>query len=241
MSFFDYPFPSSNVVSCGKLESDPFGYEQQALGTVDLEAVDSSLYDLLDMSEKSFNLEDMLIQSKLEAVPSDYLTQPVNDYGKQAMFKRETYTPELDESELGLPSTIHDAVDYTSLIESSPYTVDASSPAGRSTTSSTSTSRPSKSRGGKSVDKDSDEYRRRRMLNNIAVKKSREKAKAESRQIAQRVSVLSADKERLERRVELLSKEVQILHGLFAKMNNIPETVRTEVARSVARLQGQPR
>lgn len=261
MSFFDYPFPSNDVISCGKPESDPFGYEQQALGIVDLETVDSSLYDLLGMSEKSFNLEvmrhvstklenqaltvdcplkqDMLIQSNLEAVPPDCLTQHMNNYGKQQTVKRETYTPELDEEHF-LPSTINEAADY-SLMESSPYAMEASSPAGRSTTSSTSTSRLGKSKGGKSVDKDSEEYRRRRMLNNIAVKKSREKAKAESRQIAQRVTVLNADKERLERRVEALSNEVKILHGLFGKMGNIPDSVRAEVARSIARLQSQPR
>lgn len=181
----------------------------------------------------------MLIQSKVDSVPADYLAQA--GYGKQRhhTFKRETYTPELDEAELCLPSTITDANDYAAIMESNAYSMEASSPAGMSSTSSTS--RQAKSKGGKALDKESEEYRRRRQLNNIAVKKSREKAKSESRMIAQRVSVLSADKERLERRVDLLSKEVQVLHGLFANMSNIPETVRAEVARSVARIQSQPR
>lgn len=241
MSLFDYAFPASELVTSGKLDSDPFN-SYPTLNATELETVDSSFYDLLGMSEKSFNLEDMLIQTKVDSVPADYLTQV--DYGKQRqhMFKRETFTPELDEAELCLPSTITDASDYAAIIDPSAYSMDASSPAGMSSTSSTSNARQSgKSKGGKSMDKDSEEYRRRRQLNNIAVKKSREKAKTESRLIAQRVTVLSADKERLERRVELLSKEVQILHGLFAKMSNIPDTVRAEVARSVARIQSQPR
>lgn len=242
MSFFDYTLPASELVTSGKLDSDPFS-SYPTLSATELETVDSSFYDLLGMSEKSFNLEDMLIQSKVDSVPADYLPQA--GYGKQRqhMFKRETFTPELDEAELCLPSTITDASDYAAAImDPSAYSMDASSPAGMSSTSSTSNARQSgKSKGGKSMDKDSDEYRRRRQLNNIAVKKSREKAKAESRLIAQRVTVLAADKERLERRVELLSKEVQILHGLFAKMSSIPDTVRTEVARSVARIQSQPR
>lgn len=179
------------------------------------------------------------MQSKVEAVPSDYLTQTIAaDYGKHQMFKKEPYN-ELEESELCLPSTITDVSDYASMMELNSY--EASSPAGRSTTSSTGTHRQMKLKTGKHIDKASDEYRRRRELNNIAVKKSREKAKAESKMIAQRVTVLSADKERLERRVEVLNREVQILHGLFAKMSNIPESVRDEVARSVARLRVPPR
>ena len=114
----------------------------------------------------------------------------------------------------------------------SPY--EQGSPAGRSTTSSSSRAGP---KSLKNVDKDSDEYRRRRQLNNIAVKKSREKAKNETRQTVQRLNALTVDKERLERRVEQLTKELQFLHGVFTKFADIPEPVRTEMARAFARLQ----
>lgn len=181
-----------------------------------------------------------MIESNIESV-ADYLSHSTG-YQPQPVVKRETHSQHEDEDSGCLPSTLTDANDYPSIMGvPSPYGTSVSSPAGRSTTSSTtSTSRRYKT-GSKNVSKDSDEYKRRRTLNNIAVKKSREKAKAESRMVAQRVTVLSADKERLERRVEQLSKEIQFLHGLFSKFSDIPEPIKLQVTNAFARLQSHPR
>ena len=128
--------------------------------------------------------------------------------------------------------------DYGSILNAaSPYSTAAYSPAGRSTSSSTKSKSGGNNKSTKSLPKDSEEYKRRRTLNNIAVKKSREKAKAESRMTVQRLHLLTADKERLERRVEQLNKEIHFLHGLFSKFNDIPEPVKAEVGRAFARLQ----
>jgi len=176
-----------------------------------------------------------MIDSNIGSV-ADYLSHS-GSYQPQPMVKREIAHLQEDEDSRCLPSTLTDANDFTSGMMPSPYGTAVSSPAGRSTTSSSaSTSRRFKS-GGKNVSKDSDEYKRRRTLNNIAVKKSREKAKAESRIVAQRVTILSADKERLERRVEQLSKEIQFLHGLFSKFNDIPDPIKLQVTSVFARLQ----
>lgn len=180
-----------------------------------------------------------MIQSNLGNV--DYLSQQTNSYQpQQPVVKREAQFQEDEDSASCLPSTLNDTIDYPSMML--PYETAVSSPAGQSTTSSTSnsTSRRFKS-ATKNMNKDSDEYKRRRTLNNIAVKKSREKAKAESRMVAQRVTALTADKERLEKRVEQLSKEIQFLHGLFTKFSDIPEPVKTQVASAFARLQNYPR
>lgn len=184
-----------------------------------------------------------MIQSNIGNV-ADYLSQPssYNQPQQPSVVKRESQFQHDDDEDSAscLPSTLNDAIEYPSMMLNS-YETAASSPAGQSTTSSsTSTSRRFKS-GNKNVNKDSDEYKRRRTLNNIAVKKSREKAKAESRMIAQRVTVLTADKERLEKRVEQLSKEIQFLHGLFSKFSDIPEPIKAQVANAFARLQSQPR
>lgn len=178
-----------------------------------------------------------MIESNIGSV-ADYLSHSASYQPQQPMVKREIPAHlQEDEDSRCLPSTLTDANDYPSVMMPSPYDTGVSSPAGRSTTSSSaSTSRRFKS-SGKNVSKDSDEYKRRRTLNNIAVKKSREKAKAESRMVAQRVTVLSADKERLERRVEQLSKEIQFLHGLFSKFNDIPEPIKLQVTSVFARLQ----
>ena len=65
------------------------------------------------------------------------------------------------------------------------------------------------------VDKESDEYRDRRKRNNIAVRKSRDKAKKRQQETEVRVKELTDENEALQRRVDLLSKELATLKSLF--------------------------
>ncbi|XP_046449144.1 CCAAT/enhancer-binding protein beta-like isoform X2 [Daphnia pulex] len=234
MSFFDSEF--FDITTSGKLEGHLLDYDHPPMSGEIIPFADHYDYypETLEVAETSMDLEAM-IDSNIGSV-ADYLSHS-GSYQPQPMVKREIAHLQEDEDSRCLPSTLTDASDYTSAMMPSPYGTAVSSPAGRSTTSSSaSTSRRFKS-GGKNVSKDSDEYKRRRTLNNIAVKKSREKAKAESRIVAQRVTVLSADKERLERRVEQLSKEIQFLHGLFSKFNDIPDPIKVQVTSAFARLQ----
>lgn len=235
MSFFDSEF--FDITTSGKLEGHLLDYDHPPMSGDIIPFADNYDYypETLEVAETSMDLEQAMIDSNIGSV-ADYLSHS-GSYQPQPMVKREIAHLQEDEDSRCLPSTLTDASDYTSAMMPSPYGTAVSSPAGRSTTSSSaSTSRRFKS-GGKNVSKDSDEYKRRRTLNNIAVKKSREKAKAESRMVAQRVTVLSADKERLERRVEQLSKEIQFLHGLFSKFNDIPDPIKVQVTSAFARLQ----
>ncbi|KAK5914799.1 hypothetical protein CesoFtcFv8_000452 [Champsocephalus esox] len=70
------------------------------------------------------------------------------------------------------------------------------------------------------MDKSSPEYRLRRERNNVAVRKSRDKAKIRNIETQSRVMELSTDNERLRRRVEHLSRELDTLRGVFRQ---IPE------------------
>jgi len=76
-----------------------------------------------------------------------------------------------------------------------------------------------KRRGSKrnmeSLDKDSEEYRKRRERNNLAVKKSRTKTKQKTMETLQRVSQLRAENEMLESKIKLLTKELSFLKDLF--------------------------
>jgi len=65
------------------------------------------------------------------------------------------------------------------------------------------------------LDKNSDEYKKRRERNNMAVKKSRNKSKMRTQQTMQRVNELKEENERLETKVKLLSKELSFLKDLF--------------------------
>ncbi|XP_046362942.1 CCAAT/enhancer-binding protein beta-like [Haliotis rufescens] len=63
--------------------------------------------------------------------------------------------------------------------------------------------------------KGTEEYIEKRARNNIAVRKSRAKAKEKQKQTEGRVSNLVGENERLQKKVDLLTKELNVLKGLF--------------------------
>ncbi|XP_056640723.1 CCAAT/enhancer-binding protein [Diorhabda carinulata] len=81
----------------------------------------------------------------------------------------------------------------------------------------------------KPCDKNSDEYRRRRERNNIAVRKSREKAKVRTRETEEKVKILIKENERLQKRIELLTEELNVLRSLFSSVGVLPEHVHREI------------
>uniref|UniRef100_A0A8C4RZY0 CCAAT/enhancer-binding protein n=1 Tax=Erpetoichthys calabaricus TaxID=27687 RepID=A0A8C4RZY0_ERPCA len=75
-----------------------------------------------------------------------------------------------------------------------------------------------RSKSKKQIDKNSNEYRLRRERNNIAVRKSRDKAKMRNMETQQKVVELAAENERLRKRVEHLSRELDTLRGIFRQL-----------------------
>ncbi|RDD43258.1 CCAAT/enhancer-binding protein gamma [Trichoplax sp. H2] len=67
----------------------------------------------------------------------------------------------------------------------------------------------------KSLNKYSDEYRRKRERNNEAVRKSRKKTKLKSMETQERVMQLSMENEELKTKLSLLTKELSVLKSLF--------------------------
>lgn len=63
--------------------------------------------------------------------------------------------------------------------------------------------------------KDTEEYYEKRARNNIAVRKSRDKAKLRQQETEDRVQSLQDDNEALQRKVDLLTKELTVLKSLF--------------------------
>ncbi|XP_067006239.2 CCAAT/enhancer-binding protein [Anabrus simplex] len=94
-------------------------------------------------------------------------------------------------------------------------------------------------KSSKTVDKASDEYRRRRERNNIAVRKSREKAKLRSRETEEKVKLLVKENERLQKRIELLSEELNVLRNLFANVGVVPEHLHREINKHLDMFQQQ--
>ncbi|KAF7235942.1 CCAAT/enhancer-binding protein epsilon [Varanus komodoensis] len=73
-------------------------------------------------------------------------------------------------------------------------------------------------KGKKSMNKDSLEYRLRRERNNIAVRKSRDKAKRRVMETQQRMVELLGENERLRNRVEQLMQETETLRDIFRQV-----------------------
>lgn len=73
-----------------------------------------------------------------------------------------------------------------------------------------------------SMDKESDEYRQKRERNNVAVRKSRMKSKEKHIGLQSRVDELTSENTRLNKKVELLTKELTVLKSLFTNVGKKP-------------------
>ncbi|KAK2897290.1 CCAAT/enhancer-binding protein beta [Channa argus] len=88
-------------------------------------------------------------------------------------------------------------------------------PSGKSRSPSHS-GKSSSGKAKKRLDKDSEEYRMRRERNNLAVRKSRDKAKLRNLETQHKVLELAAENDRLQKRVEQLSRELATLRNLLS-------------------------
>lgn len=78
------------------------------------------------------------------------------------------------------------------------------------------------SRRRQAYNKSSDEYHKRRERNNMAVRKSRDKAKQKQKESLHRLQELTAENKRLQLKAELLMKELVVLKGLFPTIGETP-------------------
>uniref|UniRef100_A0AAG5DP16 BZIP domain-containing protein n=1 Tax=Anopheles atroparvus TaxID=41427 RepID=A0AAG5DP16_ANOAO len=88
----------------------------------------------------------------------------------------------------------------------------------------------------KSVDKGTDEYRRRRERNNIAVRKSREKAKVRSREVEEKVKTLLKEKDVLIRKIEEKNNEIALYKQLYMHLMNHSNPEINQICRSALNL-----
>lgn len=94
----------------------------------------------------------------------------------------------------------------------------------------TKTSKAEKRPGEKSVD---DDYVKKRERNNIAVRKSRMKAKERIEETRRRVTDLTKENEDLRSKVSLLQKELNVLRSLFANGGiSVPSEINVQFTNS---------
>jgi hypothetical protein len=107
---------------------------------------------------------------------------------------------------------------------SSPGTPGPSTPNGRGRRPHGSTAPYSIKSRRRQVEKGTVEYVEKRARNNVAVRKSRAKAKEKARETETRVSSLVEQNENLQKKVDLLTKELNVLKGLFLNVGaSIPD------------------
>ena len=70
----------------------------------------------------------------------------------------------------------------------------------------------------RTFDKESEEYKQRRERNNIAVRKSRDKAREKQQQTNERLAELQKHNDELQKKCDLLTKELHVLKGLFTNV-----------------------
>uniref|UniRef100_A0A8C5MLH8 CCAAT/enhancer-binding protein n=1 Tax=Leptobrachium leishanense TaxID=445787 RepID=A0A8C5MLH8_9ANUR len=117
-----------------------------------------------------------------------------------------------------VPSPHHHHPTHPHLQHHHHHSLQTSSGKGMSSSSSSSSSSEGRGKNKKWVDKSSSEYRVRRERNNIAVRKSRDKAKMRNVETQHKVMELSSENDKLRKRVEQLNRELETLRGIFRQL-----------------------
>lgn len=99
------------------------------------------------------------------------------------------------------------------------YVTDSQQQEGGSAPGKMPRTRPSQVMVGKKlIDKNSDEYRRRRERNNVAVRRSRDKTRHKREETERRVVELEEENQKLREKLTLLNKEINVLKSLFSSV-----------------------
>lgn len=83
---------------------------------------------------------------------------------------------------------------------------------------------------GKNIDKESEEYKNKRIRNNIAVRKSREKANIKKRETEEKYKLLLRDHDQLKKESDFLKEEVTLYRTFFNSLG-IPREQLRELSR----------
>ncbi|XP_069813702.1 CCAAT/enhancer-binding protein delta [Dendropsophus ebraccatus] len=129
--------------------------------------------------------------------------------------------PEWSDSDMSssLPRQIATCAQTSMSLQPTPPTSpEPSSAASSACPSPASSTTKDRSGGKKNVDRFSPEYRQRRERNNIAVRKSRDKAKKRNQDMQQKLLELSSENEKLHKRIELLTRDLTNLRHFFKQL-----------------------
>lgn len=160
-------------------------------------------------------------QQLTAAYPADRKADGVMDKSAYSLsIKQESDWSDSDASS-SLPSQIETCAQTSvSLTTGQPTPPTTPEPASSVGSAKSSPRKLGRDKGKKAVDRYSVEYRQRRERNNIAVRKSRDKAKRRNVEMQQKLIELSADNDRLLKTIEQLTRELTGLREFFKQMPN---------------------
>ncbi|KAG9478935.1 CCAAT/enhancer-binding protein delta [Eleutherodactylus coqui] len=148
---------------------------------------------------------------------SDYLSGLLAAPGKMHVLKKE---PEWNANDMpsSLPRQIATCAQTSMSLQPTPPTSPEPSSATSSACPSPASSSSKERTGKKNLDRFSPEYRQRRERNNIAVRKSRDKAKKRNLDMQQKLLELSSENEKLHKKIDLLTRDLTNLRHFFKQL-----------------------
>ncbi|XP_075877690.1 CCAAT/enhancer-binding protein delta [Nelusetta ayraudi] len=194
---------------------------------VDLYNMQSSLQQQQQQQQQQHHaqhhhhLQQQQQQQLTAAYPADRKADSVMDKSAYSLsIKQESDWSDSDVSS-SLPSQIETCAQTSvSLTTGQPTPPTTPEPASSVGSAKSSPRKLGRDKGKKAVDRYSMEYRQRRERNNIAVRKSRDKAKRRNVEMQQKLLELGADNDRLLKTIEQLTRELTGLREFFKQMPN---------------------
>ncbi|XP_033849144.2 CCAAT/enhancer-binding protein delta [Acipenser ruthenus] len=174
-----------------------------------LELCNDELFaDLFNNSVKQEKVDFTYLTSTASEVfaARDKLNQSVNG-GFNAPIKQESEWSDSDMSS-SLPSQIENCAQTIMSLQTGP----------EPSASHTTSRKVGKEKGKKNQDRYSQEYRQRRERNNIAVRKSRDKAKLRNLEMQHKLLELGAENERLHTTIDQLTRDLTSLRNFFKQL-----------------------
>ncbi|XP_039998722.1 CCAAT/enhancer-binding protein delta [Xiphias gladius] len=172
-----------------------------------------------------YNMQGTVLPGGMQQLSATYTAERKADCGLEkgafgAPIKQESDWSDSDMSS-SLPSQIENCAQTSvSLPTGQPTPPTTPEPVSSVSSAKSSPRKIGREKGKKAVDRLSVEYRQRRERNNIAVRKSRDKAKRRNLEMQQKLIELSAENDRLHKTIEQLTRELSGLRDFFKQIPN---------------------
>ncbi|XP_040911353.1 CCAAT/enhancer-binding protein delta [Toxotes jaculatrix] len=172
-----------------------------------------------------YNMQSSVLPGGMQQLSATYAAERKVDGGLDkpafsAPIKQESDWSDSDMSS-SLPSQIETCAQTSvSLPTGQPTPPTTPEPVSAVSSAKSSPRKMGREKGKKAVDRFSMEYRQRRERNNIAVRKSRDKAKRRNMEMQQKLIELSAENDRLHKTIEQLTRELTGLRDFFKQLPN---------------------